>query len=78
MRTMTCQELGGACDKEFTANTFQEIAEMSRKHGQEMFQTGDGAHLEAMKAMQEMMSQPGAMEKWMVDKEKEFNELAEG
>ena len=25
MKTMTCKQLGGACDKEFHANTFEEI-----------------------------------------------------
>ena len=38
MKTMTCNQLGGACDKEFQANTFEEISEMSKNHGMEMFQ----------------------------------------
>ena len=38
MKTMTCRQLGGACDTEFKANTFEEIAEMSKSHGMEMFQ----------------------------------------
>jgi hypothetical protein len=48
MKTMTCKELDGACDLEFHANTFEEIAEMSKRHGMEMFQKGDQAHLQAM------------------------------
>lgn len=36
MKTMTCKQLGGACDKEFSANTFEEIAELSKQHGMEM------------------------------------------
>jgi hypothetical protein len=47
MKTMTCKQLGGACDKEFHANSFEEIAGMSKKHGMEMFQKGDensGSH----------------------------------
>ena len=27
MKTMKCKELGGACDEEFQAETFEEIAE---------------------------------------------------
>ena len=27
MKTMTCKQLGGACDIEFTANSFEEIAQ---------------------------------------------------
>jgi len=33
MKTMTCKQLGGACDKEFQANSFEEITEMSKQHG---------------------------------------------
>ncbi|MEO8400077.1 MAG: DUF1059 domain-containing protein [Ignavibacteriaceae bacterium] len=77
MKTMTCKQLGGACDKEFHANTFEEIADMSKKHGMEMFQKKDDAHLEAMKKMQELMKTPDAMQKWMEDKRKEFEALPE-
>ncbi len=52
MKTMTCNQLGGACDLEFSANSFEEIAEMSKQHGMEMFQKKDAAHLEAMGEMQ--------------------------
>jgi len=44
MTTTTCRELGGACNLEFHANNFDEIAEMSQKHGKEMFQRCDKAH----------------------------------
>lgn len=33
MKTMTCKQLGGACDKEFHAQTFEEMAELSKQHG---------------------------------------------
>ena len=33
MKTMTCKQLGGACDKKFHANTFDEMAGLSKKHG---------------------------------------------
>ena len=29
MKTMTCKQLGGVCDKKFKANSFEEIAEKS-------------------------------------------------
>lgn len=77
MKKMTCKQLGGACDLEFQANTFEEIAEMSKKHGMEMFQSSDAAHLEAMSAMKDLMQTPGAMEKWFEEKRNEFNALAE-
>ena len=74
---MTCKQLGGACDTAFHANSFEEIAEQSKKHGMEMFQQGDKAHLEAMNAMKELMQTPGAMQQWFESKRKEFDALPE-
>ena len=72
---MTCKQLGGACDKQFSANTFDEIASLSKKHGMEMFQKGDKAHLDAMNEMQKTMKSPDSMKTWMEDKRKEFDKL---
>ncbi|MCB0729756.1 MAG: DUF1059 domain-containing protein [Ignavibacteriae bacterium] len=77
MKTMTCKQLGGACDTKFTASTFEEIADLSKKHGMEMFQKGDAAHLNAMKEMQELMQNPEKMNKWFQQKKDEFNSLPE-
>ena len=38
MKTMSCKQLGGACDEKFHAETFEKMAELSQKHGMEMFQ----------------------------------------
>jgi hypothetical protein len=77
MKTMTCKQLGGACDKEFHAGTFEEMASMSKKHGMEMFQTGDADHLKAMNEMMELMKSPESMKEWFENKRKEFNALPE-
>ena len=77
MKTMKCNQLGGACDKEFHATTFDEIAEMSKQHGMEMFQNNDQAHLKAMSEMQTLMQDPKAMESWFESKRKEFESLPE-
>ena len=77
MKTMTCNQLGGACDKEFHAETFEEISEMSKQHGMEMFQKNDKDHLEAMNKMRALMvsSDSDAMKNWMNAKQEEFNAL---
>lgn len=75
MKTMTCNQLGGACDKTFSAETFEEMAELSKQHGMEMFQAQDEAHLAAMTAMQTLMSKPGAMEAWFEARQQEFEAL---
>lgn len=77
MKTMKCKELGGACDKAFHANTFEEIAELSKAHGMEMFQKQDKEHLEAMNKIQELMKNPEAMTDWFESKRKEFEALPE-
>lgn len=74
---MTCKQLGGACDKEFHASSFQEMAELSKKHGMEMFQKGDKDHLAAMNKMKELMTSPDSMQQWFEIKRKEFEELPE-
>ncbi len=77
MKTMTCKQLGGACNLEFHANTFEEIAEMSKNHGMEMFQKGDEPHLKAMHKMQELMKSPDAMNEWFENTRKAFDALPE-
>ncbi|MEN8248551.1 MAG: DUF1059 domain-containing protein [Bacteroidota bacterium] len=77
MKTMTCRQLGGACDLEFHANTFEEMAQQSKNHGVEMFQQGDKPHLDAMHEMQELMKSPEAMQIWFENKSKEFDALPE-
>jgi hypothetical protein len=77
MKTMTCKQLGGACDKEFHANSFEEMADQSKKHGMEMFQKGDQTHLNAMNEMRELMKTPDAMKNWFENKRKEFEALPE-
>jgi len=32
MKTVICNQLSGACDKEFKANTFEELVEISKLH----------------------------------------------
>ncbi len=77
MKSMTCKQLGGVCDTIFQANSFEEIASLSKKHGMEMFQKGDKAHLEAMNKMKELMQTPDAMKDWFESKRKEFDAMPE-
>ena len=56
MKTMTCKDLTGACDLGFHVETFDEFAEMSKKHRMEMFEQGDRTHLDAMGKMKALMS----------------------
>lgn len=77
MKTMTCKQLGGACDKEFHAETFEEMAQLSQQHGKEMYEKGNEEHLKTIGEIRELMKDPGAMKEWMEKKQKEFNALPE-
>lgn len=77
MKTMTCKQLGGGCDMEFRASSFDEMAKLSEAHGREMHQQQDPEHLEAMAAMMKLMQEPDAMQKWFESKRQEFEELPE-
>ena len=75
MKTMTCKQLGGACDETFQAETFEEMAELSQQHGMAMHQKQDAAHMAAMQEMMGLMKDPDAMKNWMNERRAEFNSL---
>jgi|TARA_B110000977_G_scaffold56160_1_gene76437 hypothetical protein len=77
MKTMTCKQLGGACDMKFSANTFDEIAQLSQAHGKEMFQINDNSHIIAMNEMNKLMQNNDAMSQWFDAKKLEFEILEE-
>ena len=77
MKTMTCEQLGGACEEAFQAESFDEIAAMSKTHAMRMFQQGDDAHLAAAEKMKTLMQDPSAMKDWFESRKKEFEALEE-
>lgn len=77
MKSMTCKQLGGACDQVFQAETFKEVAQLSKQHGAEMFKIKDGPHLESMSTIKTLMQSPEAMQQWFADKKAEFEALPE-
>ena len=74
MKSMSCAQLGGACELVFTGNTFEDLAAQSQQHGKEMFGANDAPHIEAMNKMMEIMKS-GQMESWMADRRSEFEAL---
>ena len=77
MKTMTCRQLGGACEMKFHANTFEEMAIQSRRHGSEMALKGDQGHIDAMNVMQGQMHTQQQMSAWFESKRREFEMLPE-
>ncbi len=74
MKSMSCNQLGGACEKLFSGETFDDIAQQSQQHGKEMFALNDDNHLAAMDKMMEIM-QSGKMDSWMAARKAEFDAL---
>lgn len=77
MKTMTCKQLGGACELELTAATFEEIGELSKNHAMAMKQQNDAAHIEAMQSMSELIQTPNGMQDWFEARRQEFEALPE-
>lgn len=72
MKTMICKQLGGACDKEFHAETFEEMGEMSKKHAMEMAAKGEQEHIKVMEAMKQHMDDPEAIKQFMEKFQNDF------
>lgn len=75
MKTMTCKQLGGACDQELTANSWEEMIELSKNHGMEMFQKQDAAHMQAIQEVMARMADPVVMQAWMDEKKALYDSL---
>jgi hypothetical protein len=74
MKSMTCKQLGGACDLVFSGNSFDDLAGQSQMHAKMMFGDNDGPHLAAMAVMMEIMNS-GEMDAWMAARKAEFDAI---
>ena len=74
MKSMTCSQLGGACELLFSGETFDNLAAQSQQHGKEMFGANDADHMAAMNSMMELMKS-GEMDSWMAARKAEFDAL---
>ena len=74
MKSMTCNQLGGACELTFSGETFEELAAQSQQHGKEMYGANDSPHMEAMSKMMEIMKSCD-MDSWMAARRAEFDAI---
>jgi len=77
MKTMTCKEMGGACDATFQAETFDDMAVLSKEHGMAMFHAQDQEHLKVMGEVMTLMQDIQGFSDWMNSKRKLFDSIAE-
>lgn len=78
MKTMTCQDLGGPCDRAHTGATADDVIKAQDKHLKELVDAGDQAHVPARNEMKGRWKHPISGMGWYRDVKKRFAELPEG
>jgi len=64
MKTMTCRQLGGACDLVLDGSTADEIIKAQDRHLKESVAAGDATHASAAKEMKGRWKRPIAGMGW--------------
>ena len=75
MKTMTCRQLGGACDLELRGDTADEVIKTQDRHLREAVAGGDAAHEPALRDMKGRWKHPIKGMGWYKNTKKEFAEL---
>jgi len=75
MKTMTCQQLGGACDLELHGETADDVIKAQDRHLREAVASGDPAHEPALKEMKGRWKHPLKGMGWYKDTKRAFAEL---
>lgn len=77
MKTMTCKQLGGACDLAFHTNTADEAIKAQDAHLKETAAAGDESHKQASEDMQKRWKNPFKGMGWYMQMKKTFKALPE-
>ena len=77
MKTMTCRQLGGACNLPLRGNTADEVIQAQDKHLKEVVATGDEAHQSALKDMKGRWKNPIKGMGWYRNTKRDFAALPE-
>jgi len=78
MKTMTCRQLGGACDLALHGETADEIIKAQDRHLREVVRGGDTAHQPALNDMKGRWRHPVKGLGWYKDTKAAFAALPEG
>ena len=77
MKTMTCKQLGGACDLGLRGETADEVIKAQDRHLQEKVAKGDDAHQSALKQMKGRWKRPISGMSWYRQVKRDFAALPE-
>ena len=75
MKTMTCRQLGGACDLEHQGTDANEIIKAQDKHLEEAVASGSTDHEPALKDMKGRWKRPVSGLKWYRQVQRDFAEI---
>ena len=78
MTTMTCRQLGGACDLAHEGDDANEIIKAQDRHLREAVAAGDAAHEPALADMKGRWKRPISGLKWYRAVQRDFAALHEG
>ena len=77
MKTMTCSQLGGACDLALTGESADDVIKQQDAHLNEVVAAGDHAHEAALAAMKGRWKHPLQGMKWYKGTKRAFAALPE-
>jgi hypothetical protein len=77
MKTMTCRQMGGACDLAFHGANADQVIKAQDAHLKEVVANGDETHRSALKAMQGRWKNPIKGLGWYRKTKKDFAALPE-
>jgi predicted small metal-binding protein len=77
MKTMTCKQLGGACDLQLRGGTADEVIKAQDRHLRDAVAEGDTAHEPALDEMKGRWKHPIKGMGWYKNTKREFSELPE-
>ena len=77
MKTMTCSQLGGACDLALSGETADDVIQAQDKHLNDIVASGDVAHQAAQKDMKGRWKHPIKGMGWYKQTKRDFAALPE-
>jgi hypothetical protein len=76
MATMTCRQLGGACDLEHEGADHNEVVHAQDRHLKEVVAAGDASHEPALREMKGRWKRPVSGLRWYRQVQRDFAALA--
>jgi predicted small metal-binding protein len=75
MKTMTCEQMGGACELTHRGSTADEVIKAQDRHLREAVASGDTTHEQALKEMKGRWKNPIKGMGWYKDTKRKFAAL---